>query len=140
MINSMVKMDLIAFLKTIYLGDRALKEIVVDCWNSEVKLQVDCISRVRGSEWNYYDKEDLTDGYIVFTGVTRFSIDPHGIIPNDLIGNITVESMGDGGKFKVSISVAAVDGAGAFTEAHISICANAVALEDSLHPGVRISA
>ncbi len=36
------------FLKTVYLGDRACKAVVIDGWRNEIKFNIDCVSRVRG--------------------------------------------------------------------------------------------
>ncbi len=52
-------MNIPDFLKTIYLGDRACKSILLDGYENEVKIQIDCISRVRGETWDYYNEENL---------------------------------------------------------------------------------
>ena len=80
-------MDSIAFMKTIYLGDRACKKIVLDSWNNRVMIQVDCISRIRDSSghWNFYTAEDIPDAFIVLSQVEFFAMEPPGLIPNDQI-------------------------------------------------------
>jgi hypothetical protein len=37
-----------SLVKSVYLGGRARKEIVVDSWNERVSIQVDCISPIKG--------------------------------------------------------------------------------------------
>jgi len=136
-------MNVESFLKTIYLGDRGCKSILIDCWNKVVKLQVDCISRVRAETWNYYDAEDVEDGWIVFEGVQSCSFDPSGPLPNDFFERIEFEPLGEErsqGRFL--IEVGSISG----TNAHnitgclvkITIVANSVHLEDPLRPGLRI--
>ena len=77
----------IDFLKTIYLGDRALKGYSIDSWNQIVKLHISEISRVRSKDgqWNFYNDENLEDGRIVFEGVTSFLVVPSGAILDDYI-------------------------------------------------------
>lgn len=89
--SGMDTMDPIEFVDSIYLGDRACKAIILDGWASEVKLQVDCISRVRGKTWNFYRAEDLKDGFIVFENVSQVEWGASGHIPNDIIQSLTAK-------------------------------------------------
>jgi len=79
-------MEIEEFLKTVYVGDRYVKEIVLDSYKKEVKIKINSISRIRehkNHEWGFCNDEDIEDGYIVFTGVSYFSMEPSGLIPND---------------------------------------------------------
>lgn len=74
------------FLKSVYVGDRFVKEIVLDSYKNEVKIKINLISRIRehkNHEWGFCNDENIEDGYIVFTEVSHFSMQPLGLIPND---------------------------------------------------------
>ncbi len=125
------------FLKTIYLGDRACKGLVLDGWNEEVKIHIDAISRVRGDAWNFHTAEDVDDGFLVFEGVDHISFDPPGLIPNDAIGNI--EFLGyDNDRFATMIEISHGDDAGKYTTVRTTIRAKAVAIERPGEENARI--
>ncbi|WP_350429266.1 DUF6258 family protein, partial [Escherichia coli] len=58
-----------------------------DLWSKQIRIQVNLISRIAygTTEWNFYDNEDLEDGYLVFSGVSFFNITPNGSIWNRAI-------------------------------------------------------
>lgn len=87
--------DPLKFLKTIYLGDRSVTGISMDSVRKTVKIHIDCISRVRGKNWNYYTDEDLENASIVFTGCKKFFFDTNGILPSDFIEIESVEQTAD---------------------------------------------
>jgi hypothetical protein len=87
--------DPLKFLKTIYLGDRGVTGISMDSVRKTVKIHIDCISRVRGENWNYYTDEDLENGAIVFIGCKKFFFDTNGVLPGDFIEIESVEQTAD---------------------------------------------
>jgi hypothetical protein len=134
-------MDPAALLKTIYLGDRACKGIVIDSWNKQVAVHVDVVSRIRSATgtWDYYADEDIKDGRLVFTGVSMLRFDPAGPIPNDLIDEIRVtevkELQSRRSEFAFRISVASVDETGRSTDVTVELRAEDLHIEDPARPG-----
>lgn len=119
------------FIKTVYLGDRACKAIVIDGWKRECKIQVDCISRVRSNQWNYYIDEDLIDGYLVFEGVTNISFEPPGLIINDWITPLSIDVFHEQEElYKICFSMGAGNDSGHVTEVVVTIIANSMSLDD----------
>jgi hypothetical protein len=105
-------MNPIEFLKTIYLGDRACKKILIDGWNRRFYMQVDCISRLeKGTHsWNYYNREDIENGWLVFSEVKGLGFKPDGFIPNDYINGIDVKQSGNEFIFEISVGAGVNDG------------------------------
>lgn len=130
-------MNIPEFLKTIYLGDRGCKSILFDGYNHEVKIQIDCISRVRDKTWNFYTKEDLNDGFIVFEHVRSILIKSNGVIPNGYVNDITTELIKEN-QYLITFYIEAVSFDGIRDEAEIEIIASDVSLEDNLKRGFRI--
>jgi hypothetical protein len=122
-------MDPEAFLKSIYLGDRACKAVIIDCWANEMKVQIDCISRIRSETWNYYNDENLDDGFIVFEGVQRLVWDPGGKLPSDTIIDFRVKPSGiPECKYLFELTVAS-GGADGLTPVTLGVFCDALALE-----------
>lgn len=122
-------MNILEFLKTIYLGDRGCKSILIDGWCDEVKIQIDCISRVRDKTWNYYRKEDLENGFIVFERVRSISIKPDGVVPNGFINDISAELVNEN-EYLIKLNIDADTSDGFHSEAVVQIIANSIALEE----------
>ncbi|MDT9425242.1 DUF6258 family protein [Escherichia coli] len=62
---------------------------------NKLELWVNLISRIAygTTEWIFYDNEDFSDGYLVFSDVSFFNITPNGSIPDDYIISIITEIM-----------------------------------------------
>lgn len=129
------------FIKTIYLGDRWLKSIIIDSVNCNVKLHVNLISRIRNEDgaWNYYNDENIEDGYIVFTDVESLEMSPQGVIPNDEICNYEVNIINDSVS-EVIFYVGSYDKNYNYTEVKLRLLAGGIYLEDPKHPNKKIRA
>ncbi len=93
------------FYPTIYLGDRWCKRLIIDGIAREIKLQIDLISRVRGTQWEFYSDEDITDGFLVLEDVGRFELVPQGPLPNDLIELVSVSETDEVGNYRFEFSL-----------------------------------
>jgi hypothetical protein len=132
------------FLKSIYLGDRACKALLIDSWKMRVAIQVDVISRLKpGTKtWDFYNEADIKDGWLVFTDVQSLRFEPAGPLPNDLINNVSVKSIDSTAVrpgFHFELSIGSVDDKGNSTEVFVRIEASRVHLEDPAKPGVEIT-
>ena len=86
------------FMSTIYVGDRYVKGIVIDSIEKEVKIKISEISRKRSEDgkWNYYNDENIENGYLVFTEVSYFSMQPPGLIPDDELYHWEIKELQNG--------------------------------------------
>lgn len=119
--------------QSIYLGDRGCTAFVFDDQKKQLRIQVDCISLLRpGSQkWDYYSERDIENGWIVFSGVDTFKMQPQNVEPNDFINEIAVENDTDqNGQHQINISISSVDTAGNSTEVIISARVSDAHLED----------
>ena len=128
-----------ALLKTIYLGDRACKAIHIEGFAQQVSVQVDEISRIRSSSglWEYYNEENIIDGFLVFTGVKEISFSPSGPVPNDYISEIKIENV-DEGYYRFQLSIASVGSDAQSDEVLVNIVSKGFHLTDPLRPGLVI--
>jgi len=127
------------FIRTLYLGDRACKAIIIDSWGSIVRVQVDCISRVRSAAgtWDYYTDEDIVDGFLVFSEVRTCELDNAGHLPNDSINSLEVVEENDDDS-TIVMSIDSVDGEGNHHETHVRIKCATIHLEDPARQGIQI--
>ena len=128
------------FARTIYLGDRACKAIIIDGWNSCVRLQVDCISRVRDmtGNWNFYTEEDVSDGFIVFEGVRVIELRNAGHVPNDSINSFVVtEECED--SVAIEMSINSVNDSTPYFETILRLTCRSIHIEDPSRPGEKIN-
>lgn len=131
-------MKLEKFMRSVYLGDRACKSIVMDGRNRELKIQIDCISRVRSEKWENYTAEDFVDGFLVFEDVESVTFTPPGCIPNDWIEWASIyEDFMQSGMNKFVINAGSVDKQGDEKEIQLCILARTAALEDSKGSRIR---
>lgn len=133
------------FLKTIYLGDRSCKSILIDGWSERVVIQVDQISRIRSEsgQWEFYTEEDIIDGLLVFTGVRNIKFEPTGYVPNDLINSIEVMPIHESDNihhdmFLFRCSIDSADSRAVHTEVIIELVAQNIHLECPQQPNLLI--
>jgi hypothetical protein len=125
------------FLKTVYLGDRACQSIALEGWKKEIKINVDCISRVRGPTWNFYTDEDIKEGFLVFENVQGFKFEPPGFLPNDWIEPVSVNSLNpEGTQWGIVLSLGAVNDKGESQDVLLHLVAESVSIESA--EGLRV--
>jgi hypothetical protein len=137
-------MNPITFMKTVYVGDRACKRIILDGWGNRVAIQINRISRIRepSGQWNFYSAEDIEDGLIILSEVRSFAMDPPGLMPNDEIYCIEVECLDESLEKPVylfSFYIGHVDQLGNNQEIVVKIKAGSVHLEDPSRPDTSIT-
>lgn len=130
-------------LRTIYLGDRGCKAVLIDSWNKRVGIQVTVISRLKpgATTWDFDTDADITNGWLIFTDVRRITFEPPGPLPNDFINDICVkmiESAEVQPRYLFELSIGSVDDGGNSTEVIIQIEALGLHLEDPERRGVEI--
>ena len=137
----MEKSDPLSLKQSIYLGDRAIKLIILDGWNELAKVQVDSISRVRSADgkWDYYTAEDIEDGFLVFGNVRLFAISPTGAIPKDYVTSFELNyGQPSNEVFRAHIVTAGVLPTGERGEIAIEVVGDVFYLEDPNRPGEKI--
>lgn len=125
------------FLKTVYLGDRACQSIILEGGKKEIKIKVDCISRVRGPKWNFYADEDIQEGFLIFENVQSFKFEPSGFLPNDWIEPVSATSLNeDGTRWSIVLSLGSINSKGGSQDVLLHLVAEAISIENA--EGTRI--
>ena len=131
------------FLKSIYLGDRACKALLIDSWKKRVAIQVNVISRLKpgAKTWEFNSDADIKDGWLVFSDVRSLRFEPAGPLPNDFINEVSVDLIDAVGSQRClfELSIGSVDESGNSTEVLVRIDAHRIHLEDPLKPGIEIT-
>lgn len=98
------------FIKKIYYGDSGCKKIIIDGWRGCVNIQLDSIFIMKGEVFNYLVDEEITDGFIIFEGVSSFSWSGR-FLPNDVINGIACNSerANEKGEYSFTVSINHVD-------------------------------
>lgn len=137
-------MDPIELMRSVYLGDRACKSIIMDGWNKRLSFQIDVLSRIRSTSghWNFYSAEDLIDGRLVFSEVAELCGDFRGLLPNDFIDLRVMTAHARTSRalvFACEAVLGVVDEAANTSEVRLQFQAQRLHLEDPSKPGVRIT-
>ena len=133
------------FIKSIYLGDRICKQIIIDGLHKVLAIEVDRISRIRNTsgKWDFYGGEDIVNGRIVFGGLISFEFNPCGFVPSDWIEFIDVNQMFgasmEKSHFKATLSLGAIDSKGNAQDIILTIIATSLYLEDLSKPSLKIT-
>lgn len=135
---SATKLPVDRFLRTLYLGDRGIDSVHLDLRDNTVVVTVNLLSRIRSPDgrWDFYSAEDIVGARLVFTGVTAFSMDPPGLLPDDFIYSISAVPL-DANRWRFVIEVGSAN-AGMTNEVTISVDGADAHLEDPRVPGVPI--
>jgi hypothetical protein len=125
--------------QAVYLGDRACKKIEIDGWNEMIKIQVDEISRIRSStgQWEFYNQENIQNGYIVFSDIKSFAFDPAGYLPNDEIELSSVEIISND-RYRFVVKLASCNERSEYQKITLTIECGGIYLEDPQKPNVKI--
>ena len=130
------------FVKTIYLGDRYCLGILIDSINNLLKIQVNEISRIRDKSgiWNFYNDENIPNGYLVFFAIEQVQFLPNFVIPNDQIEIKECQKIvASDDKYIFKVVMLSVDENGITTEMEVLIKAKGLYLLNPLKPNEMIT-
>lgn len=87
------------FLKSLYFGDRYCEKMEIH--REKVIIQINCISRIEpeNNQWNYYTKDDISHGQLIFEDISFFEMNPNMLINDEFYGIDLIEENSDGYTF-----------------------------------------
>ncbi|SFJ51660.1 hypothetical protein SAMN02910355_2908 [Terrisporobacter glycolicus] len=130
-------MNTIDFLKTLYFGDRYCVDFNIDNKKKEVRIIVNCISRIRSEsgEWDYYCDEDVEMGTVVIYGVNEVILDKTGLTPNEDIYATKIEN----DLYKFTIEASYIDEEAETTDLTFTVIGEGVYLLDPSNSNIKIT-
>ncbi|MCC3868917.1 DUF6258 family protein [Terrisporobacter mayombei] len=133
-------MNTIDFLKTLYFGDRYCVDFNIDNKKKEVRIIVNCISRIRSEsgEWDYYCDEDIEMGTVVIHGVNEVILDKTGLTPNEDIYDIYATKI-ENELYKFTIEASYIDEEAETTDLMFTVIGEGVYLLDPSKPNIKIT-
>lgn len=89
------------FIKSLYFGDRYCE--TMEIYKEKILIQINCISRIEpgNNEWNYYTKDDISHGQLIFEDISYFEMVPNMVINDEFYGIELIEENKEEYYFKV---------------------------------------
>lgn len=133
-------MNTIDFLKTLYFGDRYCVDFNIDNKKKEVRIIVNCISRIRSEsgEWDYYCDEDVEMGTVVIYGVNEVILDKTGLTPNEDIYDIYATKI-ENELYKFTIEASYIDEEAKTTDLTFTVIGEGAYLLDPSNFNIKIT-
>lgn len=114
--------------RSIYLGDRGIEGVGIDCLAREVRVIVDCISVFTGDRWQPGVYPEYEHAKLLFRGVDSIGFDPPGHLPNDYISGLVCHPIDDL-TWQFVITCDSVGPSGAAREVSIIVVAESLEVE-----------
>ena len=79
------------FLESLYFGDRYCEKM--EFHKEKIQIQINCISRIApgNTEWNYYAKDEIYHGQLIFEDISFFEMTPNMLINDEFYGIELIE-------------------------------------------------
>lgn len=114
--------------RSIYLGDRGIEGVAIDCLTREVRVVVDSISVFTGDRWQPEVYSEYEHAKLLFKGVSSIEFDPPGYLPNDYISGLQCHP-NDDLIWRFVITCDSVEPSGTAREISITVVAETLEVE-----------